>query len=63
MRRRAAEHSRSIEAEVSAILEEAVRPATRVKWGSALVAAFAAGDAGDLDITRDSTPAEGADLA
>lgn len=62
LRRRAAEHGRSTEAEVRAILDEAVRPATRLKWGSALVAAFAPSGGVDLDIVRDPTPAEGASL-
>ena len=35
---RAAEHGRSTEAEIRAILEEAVRPASRVRVGSALAA-------------------------
>ena len=35
---RAAQHGRSTEAEIRAILEEAVRPKTRVKIGSELAA-------------------------
>ena len=35
---RAAQHGRSTEAEIREILEEAVRPRTRVKIGSELVA-------------------------
>ncbi len=60
LRRRAAENGRSTESEVRAILDEAVRPATRLKWGSALVAAFAPSGGVDLDIVRDPAPAEGA---
>jgi plasmid stability protein len=62
LRRRAADHGRSTEAEVRAILDEVARPAARFKWGSALVAAFAATGGVELDITRDSTPAQGADI-
>jgi plasmid stability protein len=62
LRRRAADHGRSTEAEVRAILDEVARPAARFKWGSALVAAFAAAGGLELDITRDSTPAQGADI-
>ena len=35
---RAAQHGRSTEAEARAILDEAVRPAERIKFGSALAA-------------------------
>jgi plasmid stability protein len=59
---RAAEHGRSTEAEIREILEEAVRPATRVKIGSAL-AAFGQRFGGlDLDIARDKSPIEPADF-
>jgi plasmid stability protein len=55
---RAAQHGRSTEAEIRAILEEAVRPSTRVKLGSAL-AAFGQRFGGlDLDWNRDQTPTE-----
>jgi plasmid stability protein len=58
LKQRAAEHGRSTEAEIRAILEEAVRPKTRIKIGSEL-AAFGRRFGGlDLDITRDQTPAE-----
>jgi plasmid stability protein len=62
LRRRAAENGRSTEAEVRAILDEIARPAMRLKWGSALVAAFAPSGGVDLDIVRDPTPAVGAHL-
>ena len=59
---RAAQHERSTEAEIRAILEEAVRPPSLVKIGSAL-AAFGQRYGGlDLDIARDATPAEPAEL-
>ena len=55
---RAAEHGRSTEAEIRAILEEAVRPGTRTKIGSEL-AAFGQRFGGlDLDVTREQTPVE-----
>jgi antitoxin FitA len=55
---RAAQHGRSTEAEIREILEEAVHPKARVKFGSAL-AAFRERFGGiDLEITRDPTPAE-----
>lgn len=55
---RAAQHGRSTEAEIREILEEAVRPKTRLKIGSEL-AAFGQRFGGlDLDVTRDQTPAE-----
>ena len=55
---RAAQHGRSTEAEIREILEEAVRPRSRVKIGSEL-AAFGQRFGGlDLDIARDQTPTE-----
>ncbi|MGD0505689.1 MAG: plasmid stability protein [Steroidobacteraceae bacterium] len=58
LRVRAAQHGRSTEAEIREILEEAVRPAERIKIGSEL-AAFGQSLGGiELDITRDQTPAE-----
>jgi plasmid stability protein len=54
----AALHGRSTEAEIREILEQAVRPKTRVKIGSEL-AAFGQRFGGlDLDIVRDQTPTE-----
>lgn len=59
---RAAGHGRSTEAEIREILEEAVRPATRLKIGSAL-AEFGRRFGGlDLDITRDKSPIEPANF-
>lgn len=58
LKRRAAEHGRSTEAEIRAILEDAVRPPDRVKIGSAL-AAFGQRFGGiDLDTSRDQAPPE-----
>lgn len=59
---RAAQHGRSTEAEIRAILEEAVRPEARLKIGSEL-AAFGRRFGGlDLDTARDRTPAEPANF-
>ena len=58
LRVRAAEHGRSTEAEVRAILDEATRPAGRVRMGSALVDTFRPLGGVDLDIERDRSPAE-----
>jgi plasmid stability protein len=55
---RAARHGRSTEAEVRAILDEAVRPAARVKLGSALAALARPLGGLDIEISRDKTPAE-----
>ncbi|QOJ24398.1 MAG: Arc family DNA-binding protein [Gammaproteobacteria bacterium] len=55
---RAAQHGRSTEAEIREILEEAVRPRTRVKIGSEL-AAFGQSFGGlDFNGTRDQTPTD-----
>ena len=57
---RAAQNGRSTEAEVRAILVEAVRPSARLKIGSEL-AAFGQSVGGvDLDIKRDPAPIESA---
>jgi antitoxin FitA len=58
LRARAEEHGRSTEAEVRAILDEAVRPPARVRLGSALAALARPFGGLELDITRDKTPAE-----
>jgi antitoxin FitA len=55
---RAARHRRSTEAEARTILDEAVRPAERVKLGSALAALAQSFGGLDVDISRDKTPAE-----
>ncbi len=55
---RAIGHGRSTEAEARAILDEAVRPAQRVKLGSALAALAQPFGGLDLDISRNKTPAE-----
>jgi plasmid stability protein len=58
LRARAAQHRRSTEAEARTILDEAVRPAARVKLGSALAALARPFGGLDLEISRDATPAE-----
>lgn len=60
---RAAQHNRSTEAEIRAILETAVRPADRLKLGSALAeigrkAGLTNADVEALDQVRDATPAQ-----
>ena len=60
---RAARHGRSAEAEVRAILDEAVRPKGRLKLGAEL-AAFGRRFGGvDLETTRDPSPTEPASFA
>jgi antitoxin FitA len=54
----AARHGRSTEAEVRAILDETVRPAARVKLGSALAALAERLGGIELEISRDQAPAE-----
>ena len=55
---RAARNGRSTEAEIREILEEAVRPAKRIKIGSELAALGRRLGGVELDIARDQTPAE-----
>jgi plasmid stability protein len=57
LRIRAAQHGRSMEAEVRAILDSAVMP-QKQKLGSMLAAIGQEFDGVDLDITRDKTPPE-----
>ena len=58
LRVRAASHGRSTEAEIRAILENAVRPEGRVKLGSLLAEIGREAGGVDLEIERDKTPAE-----
>lgn len=58
LRLRAAEHGRSTEAEIRAILDDIARPKDRLKMGDALVELFRPLGGVDLDITRDRTPVE-----
>ncbi len=63
LRARAAGHGRSIAAEARAILDDAVRPAARLRLGSALAALARPFGGLDLEIKRDRTPAEPIALA
>ena len=58
LRVRAASHGRSTEAEIRAILENAVRPEGRVKLGTLLAEIGREAGGIDLDIERDKTPVE-----
>ena len=55
---RAAEHGRSTEAEIRAILDEVALPPDRLKMGSALVELFRPLGGVCLDVERDKSPAE-----
>lgn len=57
LKARAARHGRSTEAEVRAILDETVRPTSRVKLGAALAGLAEPFGGLDLDISRDKAPA------
>ena len=54
---RAAQQGRSTEAEIREILENAVRPAERIKLGSELAAIGREFGGVELDVERDETPA------
>lgn len=58
LRVRAAKHGRSTEAEIRAILENAVHPEGRIKLGSLLAEIGREVGGIDLGIERDKTPAE-----
>ena len=60
LRVRAAHHNRSTEAEVRAILEEAVRPAERVRIGSELAAFGSQWGGLEIEIAREQDPMRGA---
>ena len=62
LRVRARQHGRSTEAEIRAIIDEAVRPTTRMRLGSALATLAKPFGGLDLEITRDKMPAEPVDL-
>ena len=63
LRRRAAEHGRSTEAEVRSILEAAVLPETRLKIGSELFRiGQQVGGMDDLETTRERSEVLGADF-
>jgi plasmid stability protein len=58
LRVRAAMHGLSTEAEIRAILENAVRPEGRIKLGSLLADIGREAGGVDLEIERDKTPSE-----
>ena len=62
LRVRAKKNGRSTEAEVRAILDGAVRPARRVRMGSALVSLAKPFGGLHLKTKRDKTPAKPVDL-
>ncbi|MBX9458360.1 MAG: hypothetical protein KL863_21285 [Rhizobium sp.] len=58
LKRQAAEHGRSTEAEIRSILDGAVQSKARLKLGSAIVARVREIGGVDLKIERDRTPIE-----
>jgi plasmid stability protein len=62
LRIRAAQHGRSMEAEVRAILDDAVSPDEKVGLGSMLAAIGRDLGGVELDIARDRTPADPANF-
>ena len=62
LRGRARQHGPRTEAEIRSILDEAVRPATRTKLGSALAELAKPFGGLELRITRDRTLAQPVDL-
>jgi plasmid stability protein len=58
LRQRASQHGRSTEAEIRAILEEAVRPPDRILVGSELAALGRRFGGLDLETPRDKAPLE-----
>ena len=63
LKQRAAQHGRSTEAEIRSILEEAIRPAERIKLGSELAALAKKYGGFDLEIERDRSPVRYADFS
>jgi plasmid stability protein len=62
LRIRAAQHGRSTEAEIRAILDDAVSPRQKIGLGSMLAAIGRDFDGVELDIARDRTPADPANF-
>jgi plasmid stability protein len=58
LRVRAAQHGRSVEAEIRAILDEVVNPPKRVGLGTMLTSIGEDFGGVDLDVLRDKTPIE-----
>jgi antitoxin FitA len=62
LRIRAAQHGRSMEAEIRAILDEAVSPRQKIGLGSMLAAIGRDFGGVELEIARDRTPADPANF-
>jgi plasmid stability protein len=62
LRIRAAQHGRSMEAEIRAILDDVVGPRRKIGLGSMLAAIGRDFDGVELDIARDRTPADPANF-
>ncbi|WP_438751479.1 FitA-like ribbon-helix-helix domain-containing protein [Pararhizobium sp. O133] len=62
LKAQAVRHGRSTEAEIRAIIEDAVQPAERFKLGSELAAIGLDVGGAELDIERDKTPATTVDF-
>jgi plasmid stability protein len=62
LRIRAAQHGRSMEAEIRAILDDVVSPRQKIGLGSMLAAIGRDFDGVELDIARDRTPADPANF-
>jgi plasmid stability protein len=62
LKKRAAAHGRSTEAEIRSILEEAVSPLNGMKLGTYLFEKTRELGGIDLDVTRDKTPVRSADF-
>lgn len=62
LKKRAAEHGRSTEAEMRSILEDAVQPKEQLRLGSAIVARVREIGGVDLNIQRDRSPIEPPDF-
>ena len=62
LRIRAAEHGRSVEAEIRAILDDVVSPRRKIGLGSMLAAIGRDFDGVAFDIVRDRTPADPANF-
>jgi plasmid stability protein len=62
LRIRAARHGRSVEAEIRAILNEAVNPKAQIGLGAMLAAIGRDFSGVDLDVARDNKPPEAANF-
>jgi plasmid stability protein len=62
LKQRATLHGVSAEAEIRAIIEEAVRPAERIKFGTALAELGRKFGGVEVDMARDPSPIEAAEF-